>query len=103
MPDDTGGRAEKRVERRISVALPVSLDEVGGFAAVTRDVSASGLFLETDAELVPGSVVRLIVELDTPAGSRILKCHGNVVRVERLENRLGFGVKLSESTLLRPQ
>lgn len=103
MPDDIReGGADKRLERRIAATLPVTLDAMDGAAAMTRDVSASGLFLETDAVLVPGSAINLMVELDTPSGKRILKCSGNVVRVGRLNEKIGCGVKILESCLVWP-
>ncbi len=105
MPDDGqgGGGAEKRLERRVPAALPVTLDEMDGITAVTRDVSASGLFFETDAVLAPGALINLVVEMDTPGGKRVLKCQGSIVRVEAIENRLGCAVKIIDSQLVRPQ
>jgi hypothetical protein len=99
----TATGAEKRLEKRVAATLPVTLDGMEGAKAVTRDVSASGLFLETDAVLVQGSVIRLLVELDTPRGKRILRCEGSVVRIETIEDRLGFAVKIVDSKLERPR
>ena len=98
----TATGAEKRLEQRVAAVLPVSLGDMEGVKAVTRDVSASGLFMETDAVLAQGSVIRLMVELDTPRGKRILRCEGSVVRVEPLDDRLGFAVKIMDSKLERP-
>ncbi len=98
----TATGAEKRLEKRVAATLPVTLDEMEGIKAVTRDVSASGLFLETDAVLAQGSMIRLMVELDTPRGKRILRCEGSVVRMEKLDDRLGFAVKIVDSKLERP-
>jgi len=103
MPDDIGGGgADKRVERRVAAVLPVTLGNLENGNSKTRDVSASGLFFETDASLAPGAEIHLAVEIDTPAGRRVLKCQGTIVRVERLENRLGCAVKIVESLLVRP-
>jgi len=92
-----------RVERRVAAALPVTLDEMANASAVTRDVSASGLFLETDAVISAGSTISLIVEIDTPAGKRLLKCCGSVVRVESLDARIGYAVKIIQSQLAHSQ
>jgi hypothetical protein len=94
--------AEKRLEKRVAATLPVTLGDLEGIKAVTRDVSASGLFLETDAVLTQGSLIRLMVELDTPRGKRVLRCEGSVVRMETLDDRLGFAVKIVDSRLERP-
>ena len=102
MPDDVVGGSEKRLERRVPAALPVTVEDMAGAIAVTRDVSASGLFFETDAALAPGTDIHLTVELETPAGRRILKCHGSIVRTETLDNRLGCAVKILDSQLVRP-
>ena len=91
--------AEKRIDRRVAAALPVTLGEMESAHAVTRDVSASGLFLETDAVISAGSVINFIVDIDTPAGKRVLRCRGSVVRVETMDSRLGCAVKILESTL----
>jgi hypothetical protein len=98
----TATGAEKRLEKRVAAVLPVSLGDMEGVKAFTRDVSASGLFLETDAVLAQGSMIRLMVELDTPRGKRILRCEGSVVRMETLDDCLGFAVKIVDSKLERP-
>ena len=99
---EEGRDSEKRIEKRVAATLPVTLGDMEGIKAVTRDVSASGLFLETDAVLAQGSVIRLMVELDTPRGKRILRCEGSVVRMEKLDDRLGFALKIVDSRLERP-
>lgn len=104
MPDDALQEgAEKRLERRVAAALPVALNDMAEAQAITRDVSASGLFLETDADISPGSIISLVVEIDTPAGKRVLRCRGSVVRVEKMDTRLGCAVRILESQLAYPQ
>ena len=48
--------AEHRTEERVRAALRVSLGDVTG---VTRDVSASGLYFETDGHFSPGRFANL--------------------------------------------
>ena len=87
---------EKRREERIAAVLPVRLNNAAG---VTRDVSVTGIFFETDAVLAPGSSINFVVDIDTPRGKRILKCRGNIVRTETCDNRLGVAVKILESRI----
>lgn len=87
---------ENRREERVCTALPVDLGTATG---VTRDVSATGIFFETDASYAVGSEISLTVELDTPGGKMMLKAHGNIVRIERRDAKVGVAVKIIESTM----
>ena len=87
---------EHRKEERVSTALPVDL---GGAKGVTQDVSASGIFFETDADYAPGHAISFAVELDTPGGRMRLKCEGEIVRVEPRNGRVGVAVKITQSVL----
>lgn len=87
---------EKRREERVCTALPVDLGTATG---ITRDVSASGIFFETDASFTAGSAIDFTMEFDTPGGRMILKCRGSIVRTEAHDSRLGVAVKITESTM----
>jgi hypothetical protein len=91
--------ANQRAEERVSTACPVDL---GTSSGVTRDVSASGMFFETDATLSLGNEITFSVELDTPGGNLTLRCRGSIVRLEPRENRVGVAVKITESKLEVP-
>ena len=41
----------------------------------------------------------LTVELDTPGGKMLLKCHGNVARIEPRGKRVGVAVKMTEMAM----
>ena len=88
--------ADQRAEERVSAAWPVDL---GAATGVTCDVSASGMFFETDATYALGNEITFGVELDTPGGKLILRCRGSIVRLEPRENRVGVAVKITESRL----
>jgi len=88
---------EKRTRERVCTALPVRLGTATG---ITRDVSASGIFFETDAPDAVGDRISLTVELDTPRGKRMLSCNGDVVRIEPSDTRIGVAVKIIESTMV---
>lgn len=86
---------EKRAER-ISWKLPVSLGSTKG---ATRNISASGVFFETDATCkLLSRLVRFEVELGTPEGTLLLKCLGEIVRIEPRNKKVGVAVKIIEST-----
>jgi hypothetical protein len=83
-------KKEQRRDRRVPAALPV---KVGRAAGVTRDVSASGMFLETDASYAVGSTVNLMLNLDTPWGKVMFNCRGRIVRREAHDHRMGVAVQ----------
>ena len=87
---------EQRSEERVPAALRVSLD---GGSGLTRDVSASGIFFETDASYASGSHIRFTVDIGTPGGDMVLSCHGNIVRVEQRGAKVGVAVKITESSI----
>ena len=87
---------EKRKDERIFTALPVDL---GNATGVTRDVSASGVFFEIDSSYRLGSAIEFAVEMDTPGGKMLLKCEGEIVRVEPRGARVGVAVKITESAI----
>ncbi len=80
-------------------ALPVDLGRAKG---VTRDVSASGAFFETDAHCKVGSPVRFAIQLATPWGPAHFDCRGTIVRVERHEGTVGVAVQFREDDTFRP-
>ena len=87
-----------RTEPREQVTL--SLQLIGGGSGVTRDISASGLYFETDYEQQVGSVIDFEIELDTPGGPMKFKAQGQIVRIEPQGDRTGVGVKLLASRLV---
>ena len=92
-----GEKRGKRVQERINAALPVFLGDARG---ITRDVSASGVFFETNASLGIGSSIEFSVEFDSPNGSKmVLRCSGDIVRREVREDRVGVAVKIVESKM----
>ena len=87
-----------RIEPREQITLPLQL--IGGGNGVTRDISACGLYFETDSEQQVGSLIEFEIELDTPGGPMKFKAQGQIVRIEPLGGRTGAGVKLLASRLV---
>ncbi len=93
----TEKKAPIRDSERLKTVLPVSIDGVKG---VTRDISSSGIFLEVESPLEPGTTVEFLVTLDSPSGDLILSCEGEVVRTEELEKSYGIATKILSLKLL---
>ena len=81
---------------RVPAAQPVHLDQGTG---ITRDVSASGVFFETDVNYAAGSEISFSIEIDGPVGKMMLRCQGQIVRVEQRDGKLGVAAKIIESRL----
>lgn len=90
------GESEKRRAPRFRAGLHV---RANGAAGITRDVSESGIFFETDASYATGSSINLSIDVDTPGGRIRLAFRGSIVRVERRANRVGVAVKIGETTI----
>ena len=86
----------RRSERRVSTALPFIL---GSAAAVTRDVSASGIFAETDMQFPLGEPLTFCLPLDGRNGKLVLTGEAHVVRVEPRNSKVGIAVRITQSAL----
>lgn len=89
-------KTETRRDKRIPASIPVDLANAQG---LTRDISASGIFFETDARYQPGNTIEVALEFTTPAGRLQLKCQGVITRVEEHSARMGVAVKITDSLL----
>ena len=85
---------ENRIAERVRALLPVLMGE--GHQGLTRDVSASGAFFETDASYRIGSVVRFAINLETPWGPARFDYRGKIVRLERHDGTLGVAVRFTD-------
>ena len=90
---------ERRSETRQRVGLPVS--RPGGGTGITRDVSATGLFVEFDGRLEAGDAIELSVALPDEKRPLRLQARGVVVRVESEgeRKRCGVGVYVQAMSL----
>jgi hypothetical protein len=88
---------EKRSEERVFTELPIELESTTG---LTRDVSASGMFFEIESSYRLGNRIEFAVEMDTPGGKMLLKCEGEIVRIEPRGARVGVAVRIVESSLV---
>ena len=88
---------DKRGEERMSVTRPVVLARESG---VTRNISTSGVFFETNADYAVGSKIIFAIELDGPQGENLeLRSRGEIVRIEHRAGKVGMAVKIDASKL----
>jgi len=81
---------EQRREPRESLALPLTLDD--GSAAVTRDISPSGMYFEINNwHPMSGAVV---FEMQLTERRLKFKAEGQIVRVEHVPGKTGIAVRL---------
>ena len=86
-----------RCEERVAMAVPVVLPD--GSHGTTRDISASGIYFETDS-LPLVSPLAFTVEFRNESGAGMaLRCRGQVLRVERNNGRVGIAARILESKL----
>ena len=90
----------RRAQQRVTAAMPVKLLD-GSATGITRDISPSGIYFETDEELASGSPIEFVLEFDNPSGKLLLECKGEIVRVERAGGKVGIAAKILESHLER--
>lgn len=89
-----------RREERIEAALAVLLESGSG---VTRNVSASGVYFETEAPLAEGAPLRFSLRFDDqPGGPLILRCEARIVRLEERDGKFGVGAEITSSSFERP-
>ncbi|MFI5339756.1 MAG: PilZ domain-containing protein [Candidatus Methylomirabilales bacterium] len=85
---------ERRRAIRLPMALPVELEEGPG---ITRDVSLSGVFFETEQPFSSEAPINLSLVFEGRSWSRSirLKCKGDVVRVEPGDGKVAITVTIS--------
>jgi hypothetical protein len=94
MPNtSTGSGKEQRGLPRTPVSLPVVLENAVG---ETRDLSASGVYFETDTNFGPDSVISFRIELNHLDPDRVirLECVARVVRVEERGGKIGVAAAI---------
>ena len=86
-----GKKKYQRSEKRVRARLAIDLGRAK--TGVTRDVSASGAFFETDVSYKVGSRVRFAIDLATPWGPAHFDCKGKIVRLEKHDGVVGVAVR----------
>ena len=95
LPGSGPDSLDRRQAIRLPMALPVELEEGIG---ITRDVSLSGIFFETEQGFLPGEPIRFVLVLGPVSLGRPirLECEGRVLRVEaRDAEKVGMAVTIA--------
>ncbi len=87
MPEQTDHRAAARFDTALTV-------DVEGMAARAHNISASGIYFETDVDLPLGSQLSLNVQFTQGGRKHWLACEGTVVRVTHADGRHGVAARL---------
>jgi hypothetical protein len=82
---------DQRVAPRFDATLPVT---VAGMPGETHNISAQGVYFETDAQQRVGALVNFTVEYTLLGRKHRLLCEGKVVRVEPQGGRVGVAARL---------
>ena len=84
---------------RFETVLPV---EIGNFHGLARNISATGIYFETEAAPELGSHVYFAVELTVRGEKLKLVCDGQVLRVDDKDGVHGVAAKLDDSFFSNP-
>lgn len=85
------GVREQRAADRFQAHMPVHTEHGPG---TTRDISAQGVYFETDVEPREGALVNFSIEYHLHGRRHRLLCEGKVVRVEPHGSRIGVAARL---------
>jgi hypothetical protein len=90
--------SELREAPRFPGVLPLMTE---GHKGMTRDLSSSGVFFETDGSFSPGQSIEFTVVLEHlyPDRPVCLKCKGAIVRVENNGQRIGVAATIDSYTI----
>jgi acyl-coenzyme A thioesterase PaaI-like protein len=94
MPRSSSPRVDQtdhRTAARFDTALAV---DVAGLKGEARNISATGVYFETDVDMPLGSVVNLNVQFTHGGRKHWLACEGRVVRVTQAGGHHGIGAEL---------
>ncbi len=95
MSSSTATVKEQRSERyRAELSTMVQ-----GVTGVTDNISATGFYILQDQACEVGSRIDFSVDLVTRHVKMKLCCEGEVVRVDRVDQRFGIGLKVLSQTM----
>ena len=91
--------SEAREAPRFPGALPVI---TGSSKGITRDLSSSGIFFETDDSFLPGQTIEfsIILEYLHPERPVYVQCSGAIVRVEKNGTKICVAATIDSYSLI---
>jgi hypothetical protein len=84
-------QSDHRAAERFDTALAVT---VSGLQGEARNISATGVYFETEVDMPLGALVNLNVQFTHGGRRHWLACEGKVVRVTNADGHHGFGAEL---------
>lgn len=91
MSNLTQGDSEQRGAARFDTALPVTM---AGAIGATHNISAQGIYFETDVRQEVGSLVNFTLEFTLYGERHQLLCEGKVIRVDTEGDRVGVAARM---------
>jgi len=85
------GSREQRAAVRFDTQMPVHTEHGAG---TTQNISAQGIYFETDVKPHEGALVNFSIEYHLQGRTHQLLCEGKVVRVEPQGGRVGVAARL---------
>ena len=82
---------DQRSAVRFDTTLPV---QIAGCEGATQNISAQGVYFETDVRQRVGALVNFSVEFTLYGRKHRLLCEGKVVRVDDMGERIGVAARL---------
>jgi Tfp pilus assembly protein PilZ len=98
-PPNLDRRSTLRYQYELPVALRLLRDPTLRLASLSRDISAGGIFLYSDARLPVGEEVAITLKLPRQGTKTRLLGIGRVVRVEQRSQGLGLAVTIERCEL----
>ena len=91
--------SEAREAPRFLCALPVM---TGSSKGITRDLSSSGIFFESDDSFLPGQTIEfsIVLEYLYPDNPVCIKCSGAIVRVEKNRKKICIAATIDSYSLI---
>ena len=100
-------KSERRARNRVSASIPATVatrDSAQKQAAVTRDLSMTGIFLYAEESISAGSRIEIVLMLPAELGlgdKQWACCQASVVRVEDGKgNRVGVAAQIDRMDIL---
>lgn len=93
-PPPDARRQHDRIQKAIPAMITVGRHTV---AATTKDLSLGGMFFFTDVLLLQGTELEIVLMLPKQVGlpeSRMVCCHGRIVRVEISHGQPGVAAQI---------
>jgi hypothetical protein len=87
---------DRRTEERVHVSLPVNRD---GKIDLTRDISTKGVYFEANETFTLGDRIDFEIEFSNRGGMLKLNCHGEIVRLDDRNGKVGVAVRIVSSEI----